>query len=328
MHILIVHDAVIPVTKYGGTERVIWYLGKCLVQMGHRVSYLVAHGSHCDFADIIFWDKTKSLAAHMPADVDLVHAQFQFDVEKENLGKPVLCTQHGNTTSKDKFYSNTVFVSQNHAARHGATAFVHNGMDWNDYAAPTLNKKNYFHFLGDARWRVKNVRGAIDIVTKAQQQLVVLGGERLNFSMGFRFTPNLNVAFKGMVGGAEKFRWLDGSKGLVFPVLWHEPFGIAITESLFYGCPVFGSAYGALPELIQAEVGIAANSYADLIAGVSDAGRFSAQDCHDYAVDLFGAQTMAKKYVNYYETVLNGGTLNAVEPCLLESQTVKFLPMF
>ena len=42
MHILIVNNTSIPVQKYGGTERVIWWLGKQLVKMGHQVSYLVA----------------------------------------------------------------------------------------------------------------------------------------------------------------------------------------------------------------------------------------------------------------------------------------------
>ena len=42
MHILFVNHAPIPVFAYGGTERVIWDLGKSLVRIGHRVSYLVA----------------------------------------------------------------------------------------------------------------------------------------------------------------------------------------------------------------------------------------------------------------------------------------------
>lgn len=39
MHILFVNQAPIPVFAYGGTERVIWDLGKSLVKLGHRVSY-------------------------------------------------------------------------------------------------------------------------------------------------------------------------------------------------------------------------------------------------------------------------------------------------
>ena len=41
MHILIASKTQIPVVTYGGTERVIWDLGRGLVELGHRVTYLV-----------------------------------------------------------------------------------------------------------------------------------------------------------------------------------------------------------------------------------------------------------------------------------------------
>ena len=44
---------------------------------------------------------------------------------------------------------------------------------------------------------------------------------------------------------------LNASRGLIFPVRWHEPFGLAVIESLYFGCPVFATPYGALPELVQ-----------------------------------------------------------------------------
>ena len=52
MKILLVNNTVLPALKYGGTERVIWWLGKALVQLGHEVSYLVAKGSRCSFAPV------------------------------------------------------------------------------------------------------------------------------------------------------------------------------------------------------------------------------------------------------------------------------------
>ena len=45
MHILIAHESPIPVTAYGGTERVIWDLARGLVARGHRVTFLVPDGS-------------------------------------------------------------------------------------------------------------------------------------------------------------------------------------------------------------------------------------------------------------------------------------------
>ncbi|MEF9931013.1 MAG: glycosyltransferase, partial [Bacteroidales bacterium] len=53
-----------------------------------------------------------------------------------------------------------------------------------------------------------------------------------------------------MIGGEQKLNILKESKGLIFPVIWNEPFGLAITESLYCGAPVFGTPYGSLPELI------------------------------------------------------------------------------
>ena len=59
MHILIYFPVRLPVTRYGGIERVIWGLGKALVRMGHRVTYLAGAGSTCDFAACLAYDPTR-----------------------------------------------------------------------------------------------------------------------------------------------------------------------------------------------------------------------------------------------------------------------------
>jgi hypothetical protein len=42
---------------------------------------------------------------------------------------------------------------------------VHNGLDWDNYEKPDLKKeRTYYHYLANAAWRVKNVKGAIDII--------------------------------------------------------------------------------------------------------------------------------------------------------------------
>ena len=58
-----------------------------------------------------------------------------------------------------------------------------------------------------------------------------------------------------MVDASKKKVIIEQSKGLIFPVTWHEPFGLAITESFYFGAPVGGTPYGALPELVSPEVG-------------------------------------------------------------------------
>ena len=151
MHILIVNNTVIPVQKYGGTERVIWWLGKQLVKKGHQVSYLVAPGSFCNFAGVHFLDSTIPFNQQIPAGVDIVHLNCEVN---ETPKIPYIITLHGNTNDQNPLDINTVFVSKNHATRYGSDSFVHNGIDPADYGDPGLNNtRNYFHFLGDAAWR-------------------------------------------------------------------------------------------------------------------------------------------------------------------------------
>ncbi len=128
-----------------------------------------------------------------------------------------------------------------------------------------------------------------------------------------------------MIGGAEKDRLLNGSKGLLFPVRWSEPFGIAITESLFYGCPVFGTPYGSLPELVTNDVGFLSNQEDELANALLNSDSYSRQRCHDYARDEFGSKKMALSYLKKYEKVMNGESLNENEPRLKEIQEEKFL---
>jgi len=68
--------------------------------------------------------------------------------------------------------------------------------------------------LGNAAWRVKNVKGAIDVINKTKTEILeALGGVRFNFKMGIRFTYSSKVSFRGMIGGKEKFKLLNESIG-------------------------------------------------------------------------------------------------------------------
>ncbi len=319
MHVLICNHSPIPVFAYGGTERVIWDLGKSLVSQGHQVTYLVPQGSSCPFGQVITWHPDEDWRSKIPQGVDIVHLQFNpgHDIDCD---RPWLITQHGNSDVGELLPLNTVFVSANHAERHGADCHVHNGLDWSSYGPVDLQNPplDYFHFLGKAAWRVKNVRGAIDVCLAAKTKLVVMGGHRLNLKRGFRFTWSPSISFLGMVGGEQKFNVMRRSKGLVFPVRWHEPFGLAVIESLYYGCPVFSTPYGALPELVSEECGYLSAQQSSL-ANALKSRHFNRQDCHQRAVQMFNADAMASKYLTVYERVMSGEQLNQKTPVMRET---------
>ena len=325
MNICIFINSVIPVTKYGGTQRVMWDLGKELsrAHIGegkNKVYFLAKKGSVCDFATVIPYDPARGIDEQIPEDVDIIH----FNGGTLETKRPYIVTYHGNRTP-EVVDMNAVFVSADHARRHGSRSFVYNGLDWDAYGPVNLDaERTHYHFLGNAAWRVKNVKGAINVVKALPgERIKVMGGVRLNFKMGFRFTLTPKARFMGMVGGTEKTDCLQHSKGLVFPVMWDEPFGLAITESLYFGAPVFGTPYGSLPELVTPDVGFLTNRQDEMTAHLKSGAAYSPKTCHEYARDKFNSRLMAEAYMAKYEAVLNGQTLNDTRPLSSDKYTIR-----
>lgn len=322
MNILITVQNKIPSLYYGGTERVVWCLGKELHKLGHTITFLAPTGSYCDFAEVIIYDNSKSINEQIPEHIELVHV-FDDDL-KEIISKPHLVTIEGNPSFEKTLNINCVFVSKNHANRYNSESFVYNGLDWDMYNKPDLNsKRDYFHFLGNAAWNVKNVRGVINSVRLTDNEKVhVLGGNRFHPNT---FTLSIRIKFEGMVNDDQKSVLMNKSKGLIFPVLWHEPFGLAITESLFYGCPVFGTPYGSLFELVPEEFGFLTDNQLELSKALSNSDSYSKTRCNEYVVEEFNSKKMAFSYLDKYEIVLNGNNLNQQQPKLI-SDNVGLLP--
>ena len=122
----------------------------------------------------------------------------------------------------------------------------------------------------------------------------------------------------------QKNKFLNGSKGLVFPVRWSEPFGLAITESLYFGCPVFGTPYGSLSEIVTEKYGYLSANKLELAAAIEN-NTYDRQACHEYAKDFFNSKVMAAAYLKKYALVLEGRDLNKKAPKLLK-QGQKLLP--
>ncbi len=309
MHIGIIVEATLPPRLYGGTERVVIWLGRALTELGHKVTYFAGPGSDIGFA------ACEPLSGPVPAarakslGIDLFHVHSGPFPEQAEV--PLCTTMHGNADHARILHENTIFVSQDHARRHGGSAFVHNGMDERDYLTPDLDARGgNFTFLAKAAWRVKNVKGAIDVARKAGSPIDILGGSRVNFKMGFRITLDPNARFHGMVDDTTKSRYLKPSRGMIFPVRWGEPFGIAVTEAFYFGVPVFATPYGALPELVTPETGHLSASASQLAEAAKGAEGYDRRAIHAHWQKHFTARTMALKYLEYYQRILDGETLH------------------
>ncbi|MFO8054190.1 MAG: glycosyltransferase [Bacteroidales bacterium] len=305
MKVLIVNrKSTIPVFHYGGTQRDIYAQGKELAAMNHKVAFLVKKGSSCPFGEIIPYNPQKMLNEQIPEDVDIVHFHDKPDAP---VNKPYMVTVHGNGKPGEEFEINTVFVSRNHAERHGSKRFVYNGLDFDILGKPNLNHpRKHLLFLAKASRKIKNLKGCLEISRRAGKKLAVVGGRK--------FSLNPRVQYYGMIGGDKKNQIIQNSEALLFPVLWHEPLGLAILESLYFGCPVYGTPFGSLPELISGERGFLSNSKTELVNALKQGKEFDPQKCHQFIADNFSSRKMTEDYLKCFDQVLNGKTLNPQKP--------------
>jgi len=303
LKVTLVHDALLPVGGYGGTERVVWWLAKGLVEAGAKVLLGCREGSACPFAEVVPLHFAEPLFPQLPK-ADITHFFFP---PADEPPFPHLVTVGGNARGGETFLRNTVFVSRNHAERHGAKAFVYNGIDPDDYLYSEA-KEPFLAFLAKAAWKVKNVRGAIRVARRSRTPLRILGGAR----------PWLpvwrGVRWEGVVGGEKKARLVSSARALLFPVRWHEPFGIAVAEALMSGTPVVGTPFGSLPELVPPFAGRLCGSEREMVDAVQAAPVYRPKDCRDWALEKFHYRVMTRAYLDLYERVLSGESLNDRAP--------------
>ncbi|MBC7427435.1 MAG: glycosyltransferase [Bacteriovorax sp.] len=311
MKIVFSHEGILPVLGYGGIERILfWHMAE-LVRLGHKVVLIGNPESKVKEFGIelvtVKGDFTSQWIEYIPEDSDIIHLSYNYKVP----GKiPTIITVHGNGQIGEFFEKNSVFVSKKHAEIHGSTQYVHNAIDLKEYPYEPKTKREWknFLFLAKTSWSVKNLKGAVKAARISHKHLHVAGGHWFGLS---RFVHN-----HGIVGGIDKMKIIRSCDFMVFPVRWHEPFGIAVIEAMSQGLPVIGSSYGSLPELISKETGFIANNQQELnqLVGADASKQFNPDGIRKYVEDNFNITKHAEKYLMLYEKVINGAILNETNP--------------
>lgn len=298
----------LPVRGYGGTQRVVAALVQGLVELGQRVTLLAPPTTRLPGATCIpvprnvLLGPVATLISQLPANVDIVHAHYP--VHHLPHGVPFVQTLHGNVRAGDAVPPNTVFLSRDHARRHGGTSFVYNGLDPAGFTFQQ-QKEDYDLFMGRLHG-AKGYRWAIAGAKRTGRRLLVAGGWRPSFLRGIRYV--------GEVDGARKRELLAGARCLWMPALWDEPFGLTLIEALLSGTPVLGTRRGALPEIITPEVGALRDTLDELIEASRTIETRSAAACRAHATRYFTHVTMAEEYLRIYQHLIGTGALPPGRP--------------
>ena len=286
----------LPQKGYGGTSRVIDWLSKALIKLGHTVYLISRKGTNIPGVELILTPKNVSdFTPFIPEDTDIVHFH---DTNTVFPDKPFIITMHGND-SNAKFLPNTVFVSKNHASRHKLDRYVYNGIDPSEFIFQE-EKDDYFLFLSKVSRRIKGIRTAIELAKIHGFNLIVAGGRRLNFSS--------NITYVGEVEGIKKAKLLAGAKALIFPIIWNEPFGLVVPEALISGTPVITTNRGSMPELVPNDVGYRCDNFEEFEAAINNVHTISNYRCREWAMDNFSSDVMAKSYIDEYIKIINSKT--------------------
>ncbi len=227
MHVVVASHHRLPVEGYGGPQRVVVALVRGLAALGHRVTILAQPGTKvAEAAKIVevpprlLRDSGTDLKRFIPEGADILHAHFPLKQGPE--GMPFVQTLHGNWKPDTPVPPNTIFLSRDHAKRHGSTIFVHNGLDPAEYIF-RRRKEQWDLFLG----KLHSDRGyhwAVDAAKRTGRQLIIAGGWRPSFTGA--------VKYVGEVGGNRKAVLLARARCLWMPAQWDEPFGLPTIEAL------------------------------------------------------------------------------------------------
>lgn len=313
MKILLFHPVPLPPKDYGGVERVVLWLATALRDRGHEVWIAAREGSvlpegvHC--LEIPENDQSAlSLVKRLPPGIEVVH--FHAPPEQgamESLPCASILTVHGNGKAGEVFPKNTVFLSKDHARRHGRQAYVYNGIDPSEFKfGSDVRRKKKPLFLSKTTLKTKNLPYAMRIARRSGLGLTIAGGRRPILarmkSLVFGFD------WVGPVAGSVKSKLLEEASCLIFPIQWDEPFGLVVVEAMISGTPVFAPPRGAMSELITEKTGklIGLDDEEEWIRAIRSANRYDPTECRNLVLNHFTHWHMAENYLSMYRKAIQG----------------------
>jgi glycosyltransferase involved in cell wall biosynthesis len=280
----------VPSPSYGGSEKMIAHLADGLVAKGHDVT-LFASGdshSHAKIASVLpehlgvasFRDKLALLPMlHYTAcfkrekEFDLIHNHAQH--LPHFLGAfssiPVIHTLHMSLYRDEvpeeirtvmRHFKDDYFVSISKNQQRGLPELnivgnVYNGVDLEAYPVSdeSIHSEPYLLWVGritQKKGPLPAIRAAKTLGIPLKMAAVVEPTEQGYFNQVIK--PEIDGQLIHSLGEQTHEQLIElyqHAFATLFPVTWHEPFGLVMIESMACGTPVVGYDFGAIDEVIR-----------------------------------------------------------------------------
>jgi glycosyltransferase involved in cell wall biosynthesis len=327
----------VPPKLYGGTERVVSYLTDELVRLGHEVT-LFASGDSVTSARLVACvphalrldPSVRDPLPHLLVMLERVRQRaHEFDVLHFHiepplhfplfraLGRKSVTTLHGRLDLPDlqplfREFKDLPLVSISDSQRAPArgmnwVATVYHGLSPEVCPFNPSPRGQYFAFLG----RVSPEKGldrAIEIARRTGVRLRIAAKVDQADERYFRerIAPLIGgtVEFVGEVGERDKPAFLGNANGLLFPIDWPEPFGLAMIEAMSCGTPVLAWRNGAVPEIVEPGVtGFIVDSVDEAVGLLPRLAALDRSQVRRRYETRFAASRMAADYLGVYRSL-------------------------
>jgi glycosyltransferase involved in cell wall biosynthesis len=232
------------------------------------------------------------------------------------VSAPFVCTlHHPHEAALTRMYEkypqiHYVAISEHQALVHPTLSVttIHHGIDMTKYRLQT-KKEDYLCFLGRIA-PIKGVHIAIDVAKRAGIPLKIAGEIQPIFREYFDtlLKPHIDGSFIEYMGEADlemKNKLLGGSRGLLFPIQWNEPFGLVMLEAMACGTPVFALPGGSVPEIVQPGTSGTISSTAQRMADAVRCTTYAPEVVRAWVEQRFSVKIMVQRYIELYDEVVN-----------------------
>lgn len=320
-----------PPRNYGPWEQVASVITEALVQNGIDVT-LFATGDSVTKAKLQY--VCDAPLAEQPAHAkameclhisNLMEQSGNFDIIHNHLDflpltythliqTPVITTIHG-FSSPDivpvykKYNDRGFYVSISESDRHPDLKYigtVYNGINELQFDYGT-GEKDFLLYFGRIH-PDKGTHEAINIAYKAKKNLVLCGLIQDQAYFDEKVLPYLSeptVSYLGNVGPDQRNSLMGNALALLHPISFDEPFGLSVAEAMMCGTPVIAYMRGSMKELIiDGKTGFLVRNVEDAVTAITQIKQINRQACRAHALEKFGSQTMADRYLELYKKIL------------------------